>query len=74
VLQSDIVLPPSNVNLQIWANFPSEVLQGLLEGRDTRLTFCIIRGPVHENTDPPRLFCLLGAYNRRRSGKHNAHC
>src|SRR5271165_2772991 len=60
-LQTDIVLTPSNVNLQIRANFPPELLQGLLEGRNARLTIRIICGAVHENADPSGLPGLLGA-------------
>jgi hypothetical protein len=35
------------------------LLQGLLERRKSGLTFWIVRGPVHEHTDPPHLLGLL---------------
>ena len=47
----DIVLAPADVDPHIAAVAPAQLLQGLPERRDAGLTFCIVRGPVHEHTD-----------------------
>src|SRR5262249_31318886 len=61
----DIVLPPAGVDPDVSAVAPSQLLQGLLERRQLDLTAWIVRGPVHEHTEPPHPLALLPACRER---------
>src|SRR5262249_17109558 len=55
----DIVLAPAGVDPDVAAVAPSQLLQGLLERRQLDLAAWIVRGPVHEHTEPPHALGLL---------------
>jgi hypothetical protein len=61
----DIVLAPAGVDPHIAAVGPAQLLQDLLERCDAGVTFWIVRGRVHEHTDPPHLLGLLRARGER---------
>jgi hypothetical protein len=69
----DIVLAPAGVDPDIAAVAPSQLLQALLERRQLDLAAWIVRGPVHEHTEPPHPLGLLRARRERphcrRAGK-----
>src|SRR5262245_57728122 len=64
----DIVLAPAGVDPDVAAVAPSQLLQGLLECRQLDLAAWIVRGPVHEHTEPPHALGLLRARRERPSG------
>src|SRR5262249_16154723 len=61
----DIVLAPAGVGPDVAAAAPSQLLQGLLECRQLDLAAWIVRGPVHEHTEPPHALGLLRARRER---------
>src|SRR5262245_49070931 len=61
----DIVLAPAGVDPDVAAVAPSQLLQGLLECRQLDLAAWIVRGPVHEHTEPPHALGLLRARRAR---------
>src|SRR6516164_6949585 len=61
----DIVLAPAGVDPDVAAVAPSQLLQGLLERRQLDLAAWIVRGPVHEHTEPPHRFGRLRARHNR---------
>jgi hypothetical protein len=56
---------PAGVDPDIAAVAPSQLLQGLLERRQLDLAAWIVRGPVHEHTEPPHPLGLLRACRNR---------
>jgi hypothetical protein len=61
---------PAGVDPDIAAVAPSQLLQGLLERRQLDLAAWIVRGPVHEHTEPPHPLGLL----RVRCARQRCRC
>src|SRR5499427_10858019 len=70
----DIVLAPAGVDPDVAAVAPSQLLQGLLERRQLDLTAWIVRGPVHEHTEPPHPLALLPACRERPRRRAAEQC
>ena len=62
----DIVPAPAGVDPDVAAVAPSQLLQGLLERRQLDLAAWIVRGPVHEHTEPPHPVELLRVHCARQ--------
>src|SRR5262249_54120798 len=60
---------PAGVDPYVAAVSPARLLQPLDERDNARLSFRIVRGQVHQNTDPPRPFALLRACRKRPRGR-----
>jgi hypothetical protein len=71
-LAFDVVLAPACVDLNIAAVGPAQLLQDLLERRESGLTIWIIRDRVHQHADPPHLLGLLRPGTKRPCGRHAA--
>ena len=56
----------------IAATSPTQLLQRLLERRDSGLAFSIIRSPVHKHANPPHTLRLLRARRERPRGRRAA--
>src|SRR4029453_13876835 len=52
---------PASVDLQVAAVAPAQLLQGLCERREAGLSFCIVRGHIHEHADTSHPLALLRA-------------
>src|SRR5262249_43886450 len=60
---------PQRVSPHIAATTPTQLLQRLLERRDSGLAFSIIRSPVHKHANPPHTLRLLRARRERPRGR-----
>src|SRR5262249_32557710 len=60
-----IASAPAVVDLHIPADGPAQLLQPLMESRESRLTFRIIGGIIHEHADAPHALALLRARRKR---------
>src|SRR5262249_28857469 len=60
---------PTNVDADVATIGPAQLLQPLQERRETRLSFRIVGGEVHEDADLPHLTGLLRARRERPGGR-----
>jgi hypothetical protein len=59
---------PAGVHPQVAAVAPSQLLQGLCERREARLSFRIVFSHIHEHTNAPHGLGLLRARRERPCG------
>src|SRR6516162_10236083 len=63
---------PAEVDTHVTADRPTRFLQPLQERRETRLSFRVVRGEVHEHANAARALPLLRARRQRERNRRSA--